>query len=460
MKRSPSKKTQSKPAPLLIGLDLGTSVIKGVLMDGGGDVLAEAVADTRLIHPRDSWVEVKPEQHYRNVCGVLRQLAAAAPAEVAALAMAAASGNTLVTDGDGCPLTAIINWMDRRAEERPPAAIADLTADAVAQVTGWPCINSFPLAHLAWLRENAPVNYRAAAHYGMDTDWLLYRLTGLWCMDHSTATTFHLQDQMSGTYYEPLLRRLDIPHEKLSPLTRTGQVVGALTAAAARDTGLGSRTQVVTGSFDHPAAALAAGVLSPGQLMLSCGTSWVGFMPHLDRNDILGAKLLCDPFLSARGGPWAGMFSVPCIGRAIEWYIANVIAPNEPDRMSVFSELAAAAKLGAGGLRIDLHASPQVPSASRANVSRAVMEGAARLLNEKLVELQSFGFQYKRAVMVGGPSRSSLWREIVAEITGLEVTAAGRLAGACGAAILAGIGIGLYRDEHAAPTGGGNHGEG
>ena len=443
------------PQACLIGLDLGTSSIKGVLTDDRGRVLAEAGADTRMLSPRDGWVEVEPEQHYRNVCGVIRELAAAAPAEVAALAMAAASGNTLLTDACGKPLTNIINWMDRRAEQNPPAALAGLTGAEVAQVTGWPCVASFPLAHLAWLRENDPANYRAAAHCGMDTDWLLYRLTGLWRMDHSTATTFHLQEQVTGTYCVPLLQRLDIPQAKLSELTRSGVAVGPLTAQALRDTGLTARTIAVTGCFDHPAAARAAGVLSPDRLMLSCGTSWVGFVPHPDRQTILDAHLLCDPFLSDRGGPWGGMYSVPCIGRAIEWYIDNAIAPNERDRMRVFDELAAQAAPGAGGLSIDLRAAPQPVEASRANVSRAVMEGAARLLNEKIIEQKAYGFRYDRAVMVGGPSRSAIWREIVAGITGLEVTAAGRSAGARGAAILAGIGAGLYRDEYAAPSEGG-----
>ena len=290
-------------ALLLIGLDLGTSTIKGVLTNAAGEVLVETVAETCLLKPRDGWVEVDPERHYRTVCHVIRELADAAPGEVAALAMAAASGNTLLTDEHGGPLAPIINWMDSRSASCPPNAISDLTPDEVARITGWPCLDSFPLSHLAWLRENETVLFGSAAHYGMDTDWLLYRLTGLWRMDLSTATTFHLIDQVKGAYHEPLLNRLGIPESKLSRLTRPGAAVGPLTAQAARDTGLTTQTIVVAGSFDHPAAALAAGVTRPGQLMLSCGTSWVGLLPHPDRDVILDAGLLCDPFLSAMGGP-------------------------------------------------------------------------------------------------------------------------------------------------------------
>ena len=107
----------------LIGLDLGTSAMKGVLTDAQGTVLAEAGAENHLLHPQDGWVEVEPQAHYDNLCRVNRELAAAAPGEITALAMAAASGNTLLTDATGAPLTNIINWMDCRAEQNPPTAI-------------------------------------------------------------------------------------------------------------------------------------------------------------------------------------------------------------------------------------------------------------------------------------------------------------------------------------------------
>jgi len=430
-----------------IGLDLGTSGLKGVLIDRQGSVLAEAFADTSLLRPHDGWVEVDPEQHYQNVCQVIRELATAADGDVLALAMAAASGNTLLTDAEGVPLTRIINWMDGRAEQQPPAVLSGLTPEEIAQITGWPFVSSFPLAHLAWLREHYSDLFNSAGHYAMDTDWLLYRLTGRWRMDHSTATTFHLQQQTPGRYYEPLLKMLEITQEKLSDLVPCGTLVGLLTAGAIRDTGLSSRTQVITGCFDHPAAARSVGVLTPGQLMLSCGTSWVGFTPLMDRQAILAAGLLCDPFLSADGGPWGGIFSVPAIGPTIDWYVENVIAPDEEDRMQIFNESAAEASPGAGGLEIDLREPPRKIAASRAEVSRAVMEGAARLLNDKIQELQAYGFRYDSAVMVGGPAKSPIWPTIVADITGIAVEVGDHSAGARGAALLASEALGTSGNE-------------
>jgi len=282
----------------------------------------------------------------------------------------------------------------------------------------------------------------------MNTDWVLFKLTGKWVMDYSTATTFHLQEQTVHTYYGPFLERLNIPVEKLSKLMPMGRSIGYLTKQAMQDTGLSQDTQVVTGSFDHPSAARGVGVLEPGQLLLSCGTSWVGFFPEHDRQKIIRAELLCDPFLSATNGSWGAFFGIPYIGRNIDWYIDNLIAPGDDDKYSVFNSLAAEAPAGANGLVINLSEPPRVINAEKRNICRAIMENAARLLKERLDQLQRQGMRFADAIIVGGPSKSSLWPDIIEDISGLKLKIGSVYSGAKGAAILAGIGVGLYRDEY------------
>ncbi len=427
----------------LIGLDLGTSFIKGVLMDADGQILSTADRMVQYNRPHPQWFETDAEQQYQVVVALIRELAAAAPAPVKALAMAAASGNTLLADGQGRPLCPVINWMDKRCRGNPPAALDGLTPDAVQEVTGWPCVDTFPLAHLAWLQEHEPVRYRAAARVCMNTDWLLFRLTGQWVMDHSTAATFHLQHQEGHCWHRPYLDRLHIRESQLSSLTGSGVVAGPLRAEAAQACGLTTDTLVVTGCFDHPAGARASGILQPGLLMLSCGTSWVGLTPFDDRQTVLQAGMLCDPFLSEHGGPWAGIFSVPAISPVIDWYIDNLIAPGETDRLRIFNELAAQAPAGAGGLEIDLLAPPKPVQADRALISRAVMEGAARAWNRHLLRLKQEGFAFSRAVLIGGPSKSPVWPGIIAGITGLDLSVGSAHAGAKGAALLAAAAVGI-----------------
>ncbi len=429
--------------PCLIGLDLGTSAVKGVLMHADGRILATAERPVQYANPQPGWVEADAGEQYRDVLAVIRELAAASPNPVRALAAAAASGNTLLADAQGCPLTPVINWMDQRSISHPPSALDGLNTGDVHQVTGWPCVDSFPLAHLAWLQENHPALYRSAARVCMNTDWLLFRLTGQWVMDYSTATTFHLQNQVSRNWHPPHLDRLGIAETQLSRLTGSGIAVGPLTPEAAASTGLTTETLAVTGSFDHPSAARAAGVRNPGQLLLSCGTSWVGFTPFGDRAAIIRAGMLCDPFLADHGGPWGGIFSVPAIGPVINWYVDNVIAPGEANPLRIFDELAAHAAPGAGGLVIDLKEPPRPLDADRKRVARAVMESAARALNGLLIKLKTAGFHFDQAVLVGGPSKSPVWPGIIAEITGLDLSVGSAHAGAKGAAMLAAAGAGI-----------------
>jgi sugar (pentulose or hexulose) kinase len=213
-----------------------------------------------------------------------------------------------------------------------------------------------------------------------------------------------------------------------------------MTKQALTDTGLSEATKVVAGSFDHSAAALAAGVVDPGQLMLSCGTSWVGFFPEYDRRKIIDLEMLCDPFLSPQGGAWGAIFSVPYIGRTIDWYVENLIAPGRKDKFAFFDAMVARAETGAGGLKIDLREPPEEINDTCENISRAVMEGAAKLLNEKIIKLAAKGIKFKSAVMVGGPSKSPIWPQIVEDITGITLSTGSQHAGAKGAAILAGKG--------------------
>lgn len=429
-----------KKAEFFIGLDLGTSAVKGICLDRRGRILAEASKNTRFISPHDDWFETDPEEHYRDICAIIKELATQAPGEIAALAMAAASGNSLLTDAEGKPLGNIINWMDRRAVQEPPKKLSGLSVAEVRQVTGWPCIDTFPLAQFAWRQEHEAELYRSAGRYCMNTDWILFRLCGKWLMDHSTATTSILQDQVKGVYCRKFLDILNIPEEKLSTLAPSACLAGKLTKQALADTGLSEATQVITGCFDHPAAARAVGVIEPGQLMLSCGTSWVGFFPARDRDKILELELLCDPFTVTENGSWGAIFSVPYIGRAVDWYVDNLIAPGEKNKYKIFDELAAQAEAGAGGLKIDLRQAPAPLAAERENISRAVMESAAELLNARIKTLAAGGMEFKHAVMVGGPSKSPIWPRIVEEITNIKVTTGSQHAGAKGAAIIAGTG--------------------
>ncbi len=445
---------------LLIGLDLGTSAIKGVLVSLGGKVLAQKKCPTQLLRPQHDYVEFFPSTHYNAVCDLIRALCSNTPAKskVKAISMAAASGNTILLDKNDQPLTNIISWLDNRTDKN---ILPNLDQDKVHNIVGWPWLGRFPMAHLAWLKKNKPHVYNKACRFAMNTDYLLYCLTGCWGMDTSTATTFYLQDQVNSCWYKPYLDELEIKEDSLSKLMPSGSKLGFLTQEAANDTGLSTDTLVALGAFDHPSAARGTGTLEPGGLLISCGTSWVGFYPIQNRDLAISQDMIIDPFLRP-SGPWGAMFSLACIGEKIDWYIDNAITNSKnqiscAEKYSQFNINAQKSTVGANGLYLDMfddiktiesNLSYLKRSYNTEDISRAVMEGVAYKMRERIEKLSSAGIAANNITMVGGPSESPIWSQILSDVTGLELKLLnGETAGALGAAIMAGIGAGIFKNE-------------
>ena len=191
-----------------IGLDIGTTAVKGILVSSEGKVIAETKKATKLIYPKERFIEFNPEKHYKTVCSVISKLASniTNSNDIISISMAAASGNTLLLKASGGkyqPITNIISWMDGRAASLD---VNELNLDEVHEIVGWPWPRGyFPLAHLLWFKENKSEMYARVQRVCMNNDWLYYCLTSNWKLDNSTATTFYLQNQVERAWYKPYL---------------------------------------------------------------------------------------------------------------------------------------------------------------------------------------------------------------------------------------------------------------
>lgn len=418
----------------LLGIDLGTSATKGVLLAADGRILARDRRPTELIRPRPGWVEFSSPRCHEILCDVIQSLLKAAPrnSRVVALCLSGATGNALLMDGQGEPLGHAINWMDTRSVDDPLVDPVGISPAEIYRAVGWPYFRGFPLLQLTWLKRNQPEQFRRASMVAMNITYLYHRLCGKYGMDHSTASTFYLQDQVNRRWHKPLLDLLELDETRLPELMPSTSILGGITRKAARETGLQEGTAVVLGSFDHPSAARGVGVLNPGEVLLSCGTSWVGFYPVCDRELILSQTMLSDPFLTP-AGPWGAIFSLACVGSQVE-DLVNRTFPSEPSmaaRYARFNEAAAKAARGSS------------------DPCRSIMESIARDMKAKVQSLARAGLEANRLVMVGGPTESDVWTAILADELGLEISLpeTGAYAGALGAAMMAGIGLGLFADE-------------
>lgn len=435
----------------LIGLDIGTSSVKGVLMTEDGKITKTAHVTFDYAKFENGGVEIDADK-FTDVCfSAIKELTQEADGKISGMCACSASGNLLVLDENMKPSTPIFNWQDARVTTEAKEILGEMDMDAFYRRIGWPfSYTGFPLSLLCYMKKHTPEKLINCGKVCMSTEYLYYRLTGKWGISTSAGTPFYLIDQEKGEYIPEILKSLGITRSHVPPIMSCGSSLGNITREASKKCGLGVETTVVIGSFDHTSAARGVGVLDEGEILLSCGTSWVGLCPVKDRDKAADVGVLIDPFLNHKGGCWATMVSVPSVAERIKLYVNRYIDGTE-NAYSILEMLAEKSPSGACGLGLNLYDEPddeKILPFGKENIARAIMEGVVRLLDEKLDIIRSMGINTKSAVMVGGPSGCKLYHKIIEEICGISVRVLhGANAGAVGAAMLAGIGAGTYKDE-------------
>ncbi len=422
-----------------IGLDIGSTNVKGVLLSETGEIVAKASERFEYERPLPGYVQIETEKFAENCFDVIKALAIALPegGTLSGISEVSASGNLLLLGFDGMkPITPIINWQDTRVTDEVQTVLGeDFDCQAYYERTGWRLGIKFPLAQLCYINIHDPDRLKMASCVCMSTEYLNYLLTGRFGISLSAGTPFFLIDQTKKSYAKDVLDILGIDKNMLPPVMDMGGELGAVTDEMCEKLGLPHGAKVFCGSFDHPGAAISSGVTAEGKMLLSCGTSWVAFIPINDRSTIIKNGFLCDPFLSDRGGPWGAMGSISSIGNVVNELVSRYIGS-----YLELDELAKASKNGSGGLVIDREHidDPEISTYSKENIAYAIMELPARLLREKLDVFLKSGVKFDSVFMAGGPTKSDIWVSITEHILGLSVTVKdAEFSGAVGAAMIA-----------------------
>jgi xylulokinase len=448
---------------LLLGLDVGTTATKAVLFDLAGHTVASSTQSYGLITPRQGWVEQDPEALWQAVVTTIRTVTAQkGPRDrVMALSQASQGGTTLPVDGRGRPTHNAISWMDERANAEAERIDTCLGKEYVQTTTGWPLGPTLPLKHIAWLRAHEPQVFGRTARFMFVNDFITERLTGAAAMNPSDATMTQLLDIATATWDARLLGAAGVAVEQLSPILASGQRVGQLSADASHLLGLTEETIVVNGAHDQYCAAVGTGVTEPGEMLLSCGTAWVLLTVPITLRAGLesGMSVSCH----AVPGRWGAIRSLSAVGASLEWFVTQIWRRSgQTERETDYASLnasAAAVPLGAHSLtflplsggHISGHSGGGfvglILSHTRDDMARAVMEGVTFELRWAIDDIRDHGVTADTLKMVGGATESRIWPQIVADITALPVTVpAARQAAARGAALLAGVGAGLFDD--------------
>lgn len=445
---------------LLLGIDVGTTTVKALAVGAAGQPRAAAARSVHLQISGPGWVEQDPEELWEAVQEVCRKVASQLQPQdlICALSLSVQGGTTIPVDAHHFPTHAAFSWMDERAGAEAKQVQQDLGRDRIYRTTGWPLMDGMPLTHIAWFKKYQPEAFHRTARYLFVNDFITARLCGEFSMDPSNASITQLFNVQAGDWDETILEQVGIQKSQLSAVQPSGQIVGALTKAASQATGLKQGIPVVNGAHDQYCAALGAGITRPGEVLLSCGTAWVILaVLNAYEEGVMGGMCISRHALPDM---WGGIRSMGGVGATSEWLLTQ-FWPDLQDtdaRYRAFNQASAAAPAGAGGLIFMPLSGGHLESGypanrgllgltlqhTRGDVARALMEGIACELNWMLDEIRP-GIGVQRLKMIGGAAASTIWPQIVADVTRLPVDLLSvSEAASLGAALLAGLGAGWF----------------
>ena len=455
----------------LLGIDLGTSSVKALIVDEYGVTLGSGYAGYPLRHPRPGWAEQEPDEWWRAAIAAVRMahIYAGNP-RIDAIGLSGQMHGTVLLDERGDPVRPAIIWADTRSGAEAAELTEAIGQEHLISIVGSPVAAGFQAATIAWLRKHEPDTWARASTVLLPKDYLRRRLTGIIATEPSDASSTVLLDVHRRDWSKTLIDAAGIERSQLPVVLPSMHIGGRLTEDAAAALALDAGTPVVGGGGDAPLAALAAGVVREEQLALTISSGSQVIVPTAEiRPDPAGRiHAWCGALAGVEGVPGAYQMGATMVsGLAMRWLADNVfgLKHRKPDR--TLTKWAAEAPLGSGGLLFlpylagerTPHMNPRARGMflglttehGRGHLVRAVMEGATLAAFDAFDVLRSLGARPETVVLCGGGSQNTLWRQIVADVFGLPVRPLLTVEqSALGAAMLAGAGIGLFDPAEAA----------
>ena len=453
----------SSGKPALIGVDVGTTAVKAVAVDEMGRLLAEADVEQPTSVPRPGWSEQHPEMWWSSTKSAVSALMGAvhrlpATVDVRAVGLSGQMHSSVFLDRSGAVIRPALLWNDVRTTEQCREMTAALGLNGLRRTVGNLALEGFTAPKLLWLRENEPASYGRLRTLLLAKDYIRYKLTGELATESSDAAGTLLFDVHRRRWSDEVLSTLDIPPDILPTVVDSTEVSGAVTPSVALDLGLPPSTPVIGGGADNAAGAVGSGVVVPGRVQSSIGTSGalvtpVG-RPRIDR------QMRLHTFCHSVPDLWYLMGVVLSAGNSLRW-LRDILTEGGQVSYDLLTNEAAAVPPGSDGLLflpyLTGERTPHNDSNARgvffglhlghtrAHLVRAVMEGVTFALRDSLEIMRPMVETIPEVRAIGGGARSPLWRQMQADVFGTPVLSLGDATGpAYGAAIMAAVGIGMF----------------
>ncbi len=441
---------------VLVGLDVGTTGVRAIAIDLAGAVVAEASGEYPLLSPHPGWTEQRPEDWWDATRLALGRLAGRVGRQVVGVGLTGQMHGAVVLDAGDRVIRPALLWNDQRTEAQC-REITDLVGpDRLIAITGNPALTGFQAPKLLWLREEEPDTFARIRRVLLPKDYVRLRLTGESATDVSDASGTLLLDLHRRDWSRELLDTLALPAAWMPVVLESPDLSGRLLPHAASELGLPPGVPVVAGAGDNAAAAIGNGIVRGGLVSSSIGTSGVIFAQTPGPSPEPGGRL--HAFCHAVPGRYHLMGVTLSAGGSLRWW-RDVLGGRTYDELS---DLAASAPPGAEGLVFLPHLAgertPHLDPAARgaffgltgrhglAHLTRALMEGVTFSLRACLEIMTGLGVAAGQVRATGGGARSAFWRQLQADVYGLPVHRTAADEGpAYGAALLAGVGAGLFQ---------------
>ncbi|MBI5032907.1 MAG: xylulokinase [Chloroflexi bacterium] len=462
-------------AQFLLGIDVSTTATKALLIDEQGSVIAVASTEYPYETPHPMWSEQDAALFWngtvQSIRGVIEK-SRVDPKDIAAVGLTGQMHGLTLLDAHGETLRPCILWNDQRTQKQCDEITARVGAQRVLELTGNPVLTGFTAPKILWVRENEPDIYRRVAHILLPKDYARYKLTGEFLSDVSDSSGTSLFDVGKRAWSDEMLRALDVPREWLPQVTESPVVSAKISPDASRATGLIEGTPVVGGGGDQAAGAVGTGIVRAGIISATLGTSGVVFA----QSDVYRVEPQgrLHAFCHAVPGKWHLMGVMLSAAGSFRWYRdalgaheKEIAKQTAQDAYDLLTREAATVSAGCEGLLFLPYLTGERtpypdPNArgsfigltvrhTKAHLTRAVLEGVSYGLRDSLELMRALGITTTQVRASGGGARSALWRQILADVFDAEIATVNITEGAAyGAALLAGVGAGIYRDVESA----------
>ena len=446
---------------LLLGIDIGTSACKAAVFDERGRVLRDANSPYNVYYPKSGWAEQDADEWWNAVCDAVRRvLSEIAPADIACVGIDGQSWSAIPVDSKGNALARTPIWMDTRARDICDGVKTRLGEDTVFNIAGNDFLPSYTAPKMLWFKKEFPEIFGKTCKFMQSNSYIALKLTGVFSQDVSQLYGIHFYDLHKMKYDDALADTLGLSADLVPDIFPCHGIIGKVTAEAARLTGLCEGTPVVAGGLDAACGTLGAGVYRLGQTQEQGGQA--GGMSICADNALAHKKLILSPHVVPgmfllQGGTVGG-------GGLLKWFRQELCPDMSFDGITALAENIPAGSEGVvflpymAGERSPLW-NPDAKgvfyglgySKTRGHMVRAVLEGEAFSLEHNLRTAEEVGATVETLNAMGGSANSLLWTQIKSDVTGKPIAVPeSDNASTLGAAILAGVGCGVFESFESA----------